>query len=63
MKTTLITGITFIAISLTVYVIVKKVIKKKKLKTIAEEGYETAIDIIAPSESFKNLKYGPTLPA
>jgi hypothetical protein len=38
--------------------------KKKRLKKIAEEGYETASDILFPNKSnpSKKLHFGPVLP-
>ena len=38
--------------------------KKKRLRKIAEEGYETASDILFPNKSnpSKKLHFGPVLP-
>ncbi|MCC6693097.1 MAG: hypothetical protein IT253_06865, partial [Chitinophagaceae bacterium] len=37
---------------------------RKKLSQIAEEGYETALDILFPEKDVegKNLHFGPVLP-
>ncbi len=37
--------------------------KRRRLKHIAEEGYETAHDVLYPQKSVSpRLKYGPVLP-
>jgi hypothetical protein len=45
--------------------IAKKIERKNMLDQIADEGYETAHDILFPDESFKSnkLQYGPVIPA
>ena len=37
---------------------------KKRIKQVADEGYETAADVLHPktNKRFKNLHYGPVLP-
>ncbi|MBX2940178.1 MAG: hypothetical protein KF880_08875 [Ferruginibacter sp.] len=43
---------------------VRKIKQSKRLKRIAEEGYETAIDILYPHKiNSRKLQYRPTLPA
>lgn len=51
------------AIGLTVYLASRRK-DRKKLKRIAEEGYEVAHDILFPDKKLneKKLRYGPVLP-
>jgi len=45
--------------------IVRKINTRRKLKEVAEKGYETAQDILFPGKEIrsKKLHYGPVLPA
>ena len=45
--------------------IAKRIERKNMLNQIAEEGYETAHDILFPGKSFESdkLQYGPVIPA
>lgn len=63
MKLALIIGVSLISTAVLVAVCMKSRSKRKALKRIADEGYETAVDMIAPNAFFKKLKYGPTIPA
>lgn len=63
MKTVLITSIAFITLTTVITTVAMYLNKKRKLEKISEEGYETAIDIIAPESSFRKLHYGPVIPA
>ena len=49
--------------SLLVYA-VRKSNTKKRVAEVADEGYETAADLLHPKTNnrFKNLHYGPVLP-
>lgn len=55
------------AIAITGYIIyrVRKTIGVRMRESIAEEGYETASDILYPSQRLRgqNLQYGPVLPS
>lgn len=46
-------------------VIVKEIRKRKAFKSISEEGYEIAYDVLYPTKHFKTkrLKYGPVIPS
>lgn len=63
MKLALIIGVSIISTAVLAAVWVKSRSKRKTLKRIADEGYETAVDMIAPNLFYKKLKYGPTIPA
>lgn len=63
MKTALIVGLGMLTTTAIVAIFMKLRTKRKTLKRIADEGYETAVDMFAPNTFFKNLKYGPTLPS
>lgn len=63
MKLALIIGASIISTATLVAVCMQLYAKKKTLKRIADEGYEIAVDIIAPKTFFRKLKYGPTIPS
>jgi hypothetical protein len=66
MKTTtlLLSAISITATTALAIYLIRKIKESKRLKRIAEEGYETAIDILYPHKlNTKKLQYRPTLPA
>lgn len=66
MKTTtlLLSAISIAAATTLAWLIVRKIKRSKRLNRIAEEGYETAIDILYPHKiQSRKLQYRPTLPA
>ena len=66
MKTTtlLLSAISITATTALAIYLIRKIKESKRLKRIAEEGYETAIDILYPQKlNTKKLQYRPTLPA
>ncbi|MCW3088987.1 MAG: hypothetical protein JWP81_56 [Ferruginibacter sp.] len=54
----------FAAAGLMIYVSRMRAGTRQKLSEIADEGYETAQDILFPGERIngKHLRYGPVLP-
>ncbi|HRN90960.1 MAG TPA: hypothetical protein PLS87_00920 [Ferruginibacter sp.] len=66
MKTTtlLLSAISITATTALAIYLIRKIKESKRLKRIAEEGYETAIDILYPHKlNTKKLQYRPTIPA
>lgn len=66
MKTTtlLLSAISITATTALAIYLIRKIKQSKRLKRIAEEGYETAIDILYPHKlNTKKLQYRPTIPA
>lgn len=66
MKTTtlLLSAISITATTALAIYLIRKIKESKRLKRIAEEGYETAIDILYPQKlNTKKLQYRPTIPA
>ncbi|HCF63519.1 MAG TPA: hypothetical protein DEU93_04580 [Chitinophagaceae bacterium] len=66
MKTTtlLLSAISITATTALAIYLIRKIKQSKRLKRIAEEGYETAIDILYPQKlNTKKLQYRPTIPA
>ncbi|HRO05293.1 MAG TPA: hypothetical protein PLE75_01305 [Ferruginibacter sp.] len=66
MKTTtlLLSAISITATTALAIYLIRKITQSKRLKRIAEEGYETAIDILYPQKlNTKKLQYRPTIPA
>ncbi len=47
------------------FFVVREINKRRKLKIVADSGYETAQDILFPGKGIKSKKvhYGPVLPA
>ena len=45
--------------------VAREVARRRQLKRVAENGYETAHDVLYPggSRRHKKLRYGPVLPA
>lgn len=60
----LIIGLAAIAAFGLILLLTNKEKKKKRLQKVAEEGYETASDILFPnkSKSSRKLHFGPVLP-
>ena len=60
----LIYGITAIAVSGLLIYAIRKGNTKKRMVEVADEGYETAADVLHPktNKRFKKLHYGPVLP-
>lgn len=58
-------GLTLVAVAGVAVYITKKIERKNMLSQIADEGYETAHDILFPGKSFESdkLQYGPVIPA
>jgi len=58
-------GLALAAVAGVAVYIAKKIERKNMLDQIAEEGYETAHDILFPGKSFESdkLQYGPVIPA
>lgn len=49
--------------AITFYLVSKKKSAKRMLQDIADEGYETASDILYPGKTFsEGLRYGPVIP-
>jgi hypothetical protein len=46
------------------YLVVRRINKRRKLKHVADNGYETAHDVLYPGNHRKSRKlhYGPVLP-
>ncbi len=67
MKISKIIGIslTVLAVAGVAVYVAKKMKRKNMLNQIADEGYETAHDILFPGKSFETdkLQYGPVIPA
>lgn len=66
MKTTtlLLSAISITVTTALAIYLIRKIKESKRLKRIAEEGYETAIDILYPHKlNTKKLQYRPTIPA
>lgn len=58
-------GLAIVAVAGVAVYIVKKIERKNMLNQIADEGYETAHDILFPGKTFASdkLQYGPVIPA
>jgi hypothetical protein len=58
-------GITLLAVSVIAGYVKKCADTKRMLNQIADEGYETAHDVLFPGKRLgsKNLQYGPVIPA
>ena len=58
-------GLAVVAVAGLAVYIAKKIERKNMLDQIADEGYETAHDILFPGKSFESnkLQYGPVIPA
>jgi hypothetical protein len=58
-------GVALVAVAGVAVYIAKKVERRNMLNQIADEGYETAHDILFPGKSLEsgNLQYGPVIPA
>lgn len=55
--------ITSVATAGTIYLLSRKINRKNRLMKIADEGYETANDILFPQKNDRRrLHYGPVLP-
>jgi hypothetical protein len=57
-------SIAFVGVAGIVAYIVSRIETKRKLSQIADEGYETAHDILFPGKvvKAKRLQYGPVIP-
>lgn len=61
--TTILLALSIVSIASILTITIKRAIQNKHLKKIAEEGYETAIDVLYPrKKGSKKLQYSPTLP-
>jgi len=58
-------SLTVLAVAGVAVYVAKKMERKNMLNQIADEGYETAHDILFPGKSFESdkLQYGPVIPA
>lgn len=63
-KTSTIVGLAALGVVVAAFVLANKKGRKNRLTQIADEGYETAHDMLYPNsfKGSKELRYGPVLP-
>ncbi len=63
-KEAVLIGLSTIVLTALAIKLAKKLSQSKRLKTVSEEGYETAFDILYPNREHKRnkLQFGPVLP-